>query len=644
MTGWFPQVSLEAVVVTAIVLAFGYLIADVLGKRLRWNVATTLALAVPSVAAYALLLMVAHMATGGLVFSRPWVVRLITGAVALGLIIRMIVNRGSPRDWKLRELLPIAAMVVLALAVWGYPLARILPLAGGGDIRWHLGWASQMMNGETTPSNILNGTIPNYYPWLYHAVVAFLAPLTPGGRAYHVLGPLHLLEVTGAILALFALGTALGKHWLAGATVSLFGAVAAGPLLQSSTVVTNPADLGARGTYNSSLYNIAPALPRDVAYVLFVAFLLLVVLGLQGRNAGLLVCAGVALGLIGLASWDAFFLGLGTTALITLVPAEVSRPRRMVTLLGPAFAIYALWAIPLAVSYARLGGFTNTTAGPPPILSPLAILSSWGLVTAFAAYAAFRWVPRHRNDPGLWPLFATLAASIFFVVVSSAIPRVLGSSFETIGRAPRYWPTVYLALAILAGLGAAEVLRALANHRVVVAAMAGGLIVALAAAVPLARSWDIPARWRPKPVIAVAMLGKKTTIDEVLSAGRAKCIIASPRYVQMTIFTLAGYRQIAYRGADAHAGNYARVRWRDMYRLIPSERERILDNFVLTKGAGPVARWRRLVQKYGVNMVVARRDDFDGPVFRKLFPRRVDRLLRDRPDVGVFPVSPCDPS
>jgi hypothetical protein len=638
------QLSLEAVLETAGLLAFGYLIADILGSRRRWTGATTLALAFPSVVAYALVLMVGHMATGGLVLSRPWVVRAITAAAAIGLAIRKVVNRRSPATWNWRDLIPIGAMVVVALAVWGYPLARILPLASGGDIKWHLGWASQMMNGETTPTNILNGAIPNYYPWLYHALVAFMAAITPGGRAYHVLGPLQLLEVTGAVLALFALGSAVGKHWLAGATVSLFGAVAAGPLLQSSTVVTNPADLGARGTYNASLYNIAPPLPRDVAYVLFVAFLLLVVLGLEERNVGLLFCAGVLLGLIGLTSWEAFFLGVGTAAIIAVVPGAVTRPKRTFALLGPAFALYALWAVPLAMSYARLGGFTNTTAGPPPVLSPLAILLSWGLVIPFAAYAVFRWVPAHRNDPGFWPLFAALVASVSFVVASSAIPRVLGSSFMTLGRAPRYWPTIYLALAILAGLGAAEVLRTLANYRVAIAAVTGAIILALAATVPLTKSWDIPARWRPKPVIAAAMLGKETPIDEVLSTGRAKCTLASPRYVQMTIFTLAGYRQIAYRGADAHAGNYARIRWRDIYRRVPSERERLEDNVILTRGEGSVGRWRRLIQKYGINMVVARRDDFDGPVFRKLFPRQVERLRRDRPRVGLFTVSPCDPS
>ncbi len=125
---------------------------------------TTLALAFPCLVAYGFLLMVGHLLTGGFILSKPWLIRGITTAVVVALVVRKFLTRRSSPSWQPRDLIPAVAVVVLALVVWGYPVMRIVPLASGGDIRWHLGWASQIMNGETTPSSILIGNIPNYYP------------------------------------------------------------------------------------------------------------------------------------------------------------------------------------------------------------------------------------------------------------------------------------------------------------------------------------------------------------------------------------------------------------------------------------------------------------------------------------------------
>lgn len=644
MTGWFRELTAQALLQTALFLLFGYLLADVLTARRRWDVAVTLALALPALVAFTLVLMIAHMVTGGEVLSRPWVVRGVTAAVFVALAIRKIVMWTRNAGWDVKQVLPMLGIVALGLVVWGYPVARIVPLASGGDIRWHLGWASQIMNGETTPNSILTGSIPNYYPWMYHALMSFMASFTPGGHAYHALAPIHLLQVTAVILALFALGKELGKSWLTGAGVALFGALAAGPLLRSSSVATHPADLGARGTYNASLYNIAPPLPRDVAFALLVAFLLLLVLGLREQSRGELVAAGLVLGMVGLATWEAFFVGVGVAVVVAVLPGQMSRASRAASLLLPAAAVYAIWIVPLAVTYVGLGGFTNTTAGPPPILSAVAILLSWGLATPLAVYAVVRWVPAHRHDPGIRAPIALLLASVAVVAASSLIPLFLGKSFATLGRAARYWPNMYLGVAIFAGVGAAELLRQLARVRVWMAAVPGALLVVVAAAVPFAVSLDIPNRWRDKPVLAGAMLGRQNFLADVAATGRADCVIASPRYIQMTIFSYAGYRQVAYRGADAHVGNYSRIRWRDIYEQVPDDAERLADNEILTSGDASIPHWRDLIRKYGVDIVVTRKSEFDGPVFRKLFPRELAQLARERRGVGVFRVNPCDPS
>src|SRR5712692_1260324 len=93
-----PHVAgLEAVVVAAFFLSFGYLLADAaLGRRdvdavVRWG------LALPALAGYALVLTLLHMATGGRVLSDPWLIRGLRVLPAAALAIRSALQWGRSR-------------------------------------------------------------------------------------------------------------------------------------------------------------------------------------------------------------------------------------------------------------------------------------------------------------------------------------------------------------------------------------------------------------------------------------------------------------------------------------------------------------------------------------------------------------------
>ena len=49
-----------------------------------------------------------------------------------------------------------------------------------GDLLWHLGWIHQLEDGAATPGGVYAGE-PNGYPWLFHALVAWIAGALPGG-------------------------------------------------------------------------------------------------------------------------------------------------------------------------------------------------------------------------------------------------------------------------------------------------------------------------------------------------------------------------------------------------------------------------------------------------------------------------------
>ena len=133
-----------------------------------------LALAVPAVSAYAFVLDLAHIAARGHVFSEPWLVRGLTVGAALAAAAAAVRKRpalGDRPTW-----IALAVVSVAIVGIWGSPVARVVPLGPpGSDAGMHAGWASQLLNGETTPSASISGPIPNAYPWEFHAVLATIA-------------------------------------------------------------------------------------------------------------------------------------------------------------------------------------------------------------------------------------------------------------------------------------------------------------------------------------------------------------------------------------------------------------------------------------------------------------------------------------
>ncbi len=610
MTGWFFVLAAKAAIVATALMGFGYLIVDALTGRRRLDGLSKWALAFPAVAAFSFVLMVLHIASRGRILSNLWLVRTVTSVLAAALLVWRFTRRERRTTVSKADIAAATAVVVVAVVVWAAPVLRVIPLAPeSADTRWHMGWASQLMNGESTPSSLITGAVPNYYPWLFHALVAFVAALTPGGRAFHTLGPLQFLQVAAAALTLFAIGRTIATNWIAGATTALFGAIAAGlPFAligRIDAVIHTPRTGGPRGTYNASYNNLAPPLPRDLGYALLLAFLLLLIAGMLQRSPLLLVGAGGMLGLAGLTSAEFFFVGLGVAIVTVAMPGAVSRSVIALSVLAPAVALFATWLVPLVASYLRLGGFVNTTGVGPIILSPLEILLSWGLATPLAAYAVVRWLPSHRAEVGARIVVALAVVTGVLVLTSSIIPRVLGPGFMILGRSTRYWPVLHLAVAFLAGIGASELIARGAVWRPVAGVGVGVLLVALALPVPIAASVDVARSGQRASLLGSALLGNRANyLTEVGRRGRGQCVVAAPGNLPLLIFSYTGYRHVAYTGLRRHTGNFARIRWRDIYRHIPPDRERLADNAVLTTGGSEPGPRRRLIEKYGVDVVV----------------------------------------
>ena len=621
--------GLESAVVAIVFLTFGYLLVDALvGKKIKAVDAWGLALA--AFFAYVLGLMLAHVVTGGRVFSSPWLVRGVTLLTLLAVGVRkVLLGRGAPalRTRGRRDLAALGVLLASGLLLWASPLFRLLPLDHTGDMNMHMGWAGQLLNGEATPSAPITGDIPNYYPWMFHALIAFLALFTPGGEAFHAQGPLQLLQIGGAVLSLYALGAHLAGRW-AGAAAALFGALSGGVgyfLVSRPSIVMNAwghdgndalryaGDLVWNRPFNLSFYNLVPPFPRDVPFALLPAFLLLVALALARRSRLTLAASGAVLGLVGLTHSDAFLVGVAIALLIALLGGVLGRARLGALLLVPALGLFAIWFVPLALNYLRLGGFKNMAAGEIDV-TPLGLLGAWGVAVPFALYGAWVWLPKFRREPEARMLLAVVGAPVGMLLAGTFIPRVLGEGFTTLGYKHRYVPLVYLAVALFAALGAADLL---ARARRVHAALAGGLVaatVALAAPSPLIASLALPdvqeARPRLRSLLTSSLQGEDTVLN-LASRGARRCIAAAPPELSFRLFSYTGYRLVLYAIGEKISPN---VRWNEIPDD-PGKRRRFEDNRMLTEGLGSPSAWETTAKKYGVDVVVASAEHAGAPPF-----------------------------
>ena len=635
------EAGVTAVFEAAALLWLGYALVGLVpmwreDPVMRW------ALAFPALVTLALVLMLAHLATGGLVFGSATAVRLVVLAAAVALLARALVRRarrtsGPPGD---RQALGLGvATSVLAVLAWFSPLLRSFPIATSGDVRLHSGWTGQLLNGESIPSSPLTGDVPNYYPWLYHALLAAVTHVTPGGHPVGALAPMQILQVAGVSAALYGVGYQLAGRW-AGCATGLLGAAAGGWgffLARGPELVVDPRTDGGEGatlyagdllrvrSYNASFANLAPPYPRDVAIALLIAFLLLLIRAARTGRLRDYAIASFLLGLVGLTQTDAFLVGLAT-ALFAAMLASGRRLKTSGAALLPALLVFGLWAGPVAVSYFRLGGFVDTTVVTPVELPLWAILGSWGIVTPLAAIGIF-WAMRARRDAAVKVVLALLGASAIVLVASAIVPALLGEGFETIGRQHRYWPLLCLALAIVGGLGAhglGVLIRRRSRAAVWVACAA---VVALALPSPLLASWALPTRVQISPDVTRALQGKhRSALAALASYGDGACAVAAPE--SWRTFSYTGFHLLRIGQPEVNP-NAARIRWADIYEHIVPESQRVRDDELLASGRISAEEFRLIAARYGLDAVLIPAEAADAEAFRGLDGTPVRSKLGD---------------
>lgn len=413
--------------------------------------------AVGGAVAFSMALMLVHMATGGGIFSNPFVVP-IAGLAVLALGVRRRVWDVKVPWWSVA----IAATVLLALYV--VPMFLAGSTVREGDPPWHMGWTEELLGGLPIPDGPAPEFARNAYPWGWHAVLATVTRLVPASTPLLAHEALQIVLVFALPLAAACLARRVRRDagWFAaaaGALIAGFGWVTASdfdfvatPLearYGADMVVASP---------NSVYEMFPPALPREMGIVLLALGGTLMLMGIGRVGAAPWVTAGVVTGFASLVSFPMMIPTVMWATAAALCHGR-GRVKAWLQVVAPAVALFALWFGPLVFWYLQNGGFVDVV----PVLGvewPLGTaLAAWGLLFPLTL-AGILVVGRERSRLGV-AMLGFAAASIISIGLAIA-RREFGWTLqgnETLLHQGRMWPVAHLLGAAFAGAALAYLYR-----------------------------------------------------------------------------------------------------------------------------------------------------------------------------------------
>lgn len=354
-----------------------------------------------------------------------------------------------------------AAGALVAWPGWTRPVAQ-WPVSHL-DTLFHAGWTHQLVGGMDAPGGVY-AHVPNTYPWLYHALAAWIAQGLPGGVDAALLA-VETFGVAALAAGVWLLAAELRASRAAAAWAIVF-AVAGGGVgwiwqhsaagvwaLDPATIGAYHGDLVLSNALVPGLGDVPPLVPRELGVALTPLVLWLILRGVAAGSTRLLAVAGGAIGLAFLAGP----LAGGFCALWLAAVAVRRREPRALVAAAVAAAVSAVWLGPLAATYHRDGGFVSITHKPPINPSLAQAVVALGVVLPLAAVGlARRSDGSDRRTQALLvavPLAACLAGAAF-----GSGDVILGS--PAITRWLRFLPYLALTLAVPAGAGAAWLVEA----------------------------------------------------------------------------------------------------------------------------------------------------------------------------------------
>ncbi|MDQ3914326.1 MAG: hypothetical protein M3323_03205 [Actinomycetota bacterium] len=440
---------------------------------------------------FALLAMIANVVTGGHVFGNAFAVP----AAAIVLVGSWVASGGARGEWAyVREPRPWMWPALLGLALVFLYLWPVLLAGSGvrtGDPPWHLGWTAQLLGGEGIPAGPAAEYARNAYPWGYHALLASLVRLVPSSTTLLAHEAVHVVLLVSIPLSAACLARRVDRRAgvAAAACTSLIGGFG-WVLARTASFEPSPresrygADLVAASP-NSVYELLPPALPREVGLVLAGAAAVFLLIAVETGTRRSRLLAGAVTGAVGVVSVPMLFTALVWAAAASLL-VKGSRLAVLRDVWAPALAVFALWAVPVAVGYLSHGGFVDIT----PRLGmewPLpTALGAYGLLLPLAVAGAF--VASRDRRARLLLVFAGASAVLLGLAVAREVFDWSVWNNATLLHQGRMWPPVHLLAGAFGGLAVVRGAAWLSARSRAAALVAGALAVAVAVASPLLAS------------------------------------------------------------------------------------------------------------------------------------------------------------
>ena len=161
-----------------------------------------------------------------------------------------------------------------------------------GDLLWHLGWIHQLAGGASAPGGVYAGE-PDGYPWLFHALAAWIAGALPGGAESAVWAMQGFgLACAGTGIWLLAMEIS-DRRRAATWSVGLFLAAASlgwaadgqGYRFDMATIDAGPFHGSPMPALTPATTFLPPMIPRDLGLALVPIVLWLALRAISGRAA-----------------------------------------------------------------------------------------------------------------------------------------------------------------------------------------------------------------------------------------------------------------------------------------------------------------------------------------------------------------------
>ncbi|MGH2698403.1 MAG: hypothetical protein ACRDJL_04295 [Actinomycetota bacterium] len=441
-------------------------------------------LAIAAFVALSVVLMIAHAATRGAVFSNPVVVPLVGGGILVYGTLRGQRDLTRIKRGSISGLLPAGFLALLLVAIFVTPVLYEGSGVRAGDSTLHMGWTEQLLRGESVPPGPAPELARNAYPWGFHAAMATMIRLVPSTGTFIAQEAMHLLFLLGLPLGCACLARRLrrGSGWagaVCGSLIAGWGWISARRVDFIATPLEARYGADMVTASPNSVYGLfPPALPRELGLVVLAAAGLLIVLAVRtGDRRGWLL-AGIATGLVGLISVPLWFPALVWGLIGVALSKPEVRLRMLPALLVPALGVFALWAGPVAFNYLRFGGFTNIS-----VLGvewpPLTALASWGLLLPLAVAGVI--LARRQKTIEARVVLGFAAATVVWLVLArarSGFDWDLSGNSTTLHQG-RVWPVAHLLGSALGGVALATGFDWLRRRSEFWAPLAVGLVVLL---------------------------------------------------------------------------------------------------------------------------------------------------------------------